>query len=270
MNYFFYIAFFIFGTIIGSFLNVVVLRYNTGLSFVKGKSKCFSCGAEIEWYDLIPVLSYMFLGGKCRYCQSRISIQYPIVEFVMGLIFALSFWKIGFIGFNLLISLFLFSLLVAIAVYDFRHKIIPDGMVFLFAGISLFYLIYHAFVNNTFNLLFIWNILAGPILFLFFFLIWFISSGRAMGFGDAKLALGVGWFLGISSGISAIILAFWIGAFVSVFMIILQRLKITHGKLTIKSEIPFAPFIISALFVEFFLNFDFARLEVLFDISKNV
>jgi len=108
------------------------------------------------------------------------------------------------------------------------------------------------------------DILSGPILFLFFYILWVISSGRWIGFGDAKLALGLGWFLGLFSGISAIILSFWIGAAFSLLVILFGKLNLLSKKLTIKSEIPFAPFIIIAVFVEYFFRFDFFHLQDLF------
>jgi prepilin signal peptidase PulO-like enzyme (type II secretory pathway) len=79
-------AFFVFGSIIGSFLNVLILRFNTGATF-GGRSKCFSCGRELRWYDLVPILSFLFLRGRCRFCKSKISLQYPTVELITGLIF---------------------------------------------------------------------------------------------------------------------------------------------------------------------------------------
>lgn len=270
MDYLFYIIFFVLGSIIGSFLNVLVLRFNTGLSFINGKSKCFSCGAYIEWYDLVPIISFLILGGKCRNCQSKISIQYPLVEFVTGLLFALAFWKIAEINVVLILVLAILSLLVATSVYDLKHKIIPDEFVFSFCGLSLLLLLYNTFISGLWGTDFLLSLSAGPILFLFFFLFWFLSSGRLMGLGDAKLALGVGWFLGMVYGVSAIFLAFWIGAVVSLILILFQKLKISSRKFTMKSEIPFAPFIILGLLIEFFLQFDVIQSHTLIEIIKNV
>ena len=231
-------------------MNVFILRYNTGLSFAKGRSKCFSCGKELLWYELIPIVSFLFLKGKCSECKSKISFQYPLVEFATGLIFVLIFWKAG-LTILLPFYLFLGALLIAISIYDFMHKVIPDGMVFTFDTVALISLFVKFGFLNSFHLPFLLDLLAGPILFSFFAFLWFISSGRWMGFGDAKLALGVGWFLGISCGITAIMLAFWIGAIISILLMGLQKLNLSHLGLTIKSEIPFAPFIILGLFIEF-------------------
>ena len=242
------IIFFILGTIIGSFLNVLVLRYKTGLSFMKGRSKCFSCGKTLSWYELVPVLSFIFIKGKCTDCKSKISIQYPLVEFATGILFSLVFWKVG-LSVILFPYLIVFSLLIAIFIYDFGHKIIP--FIFLISSIGL-----GGFLNSN-NLL---EILSGPILFSFFAFFWLISGGRWMGFGDAKLALGVGWFLGFSGGVFAILLAFWIGAIWSIFIIILGKLNIYKNKLTIKSEVPFAPFILFGLLIVFLTSWNLTNL----------
>lgn len=241
------LIFFIFGTIVGSFLNVLILRYNTGLSFVKGRSKCFSCGKILQSYELIPIFSFLFLKGKCSSCKSKISYQYPLVEFLTGILFFLAFLKFGatiLFPFYLIII----SILIAISVYDLKHKIIPDGMVFFFDAAAFVFL-----MLSPHSILDFW---AGPMLFAFFALLWLVSSGKWMGFGDAKLALGVGWLLGFSAGIFSIMLAFWIGAIVGLSILGLERLNISKLKLTIKSEIPFAPFIIFALLLTLFTGWN--------------
>ena len=240
---------FVLGTIIGSFLNVFVLRYNTGLSFVTGRSKCMSCGKVLRWYELIPLFSFLMLGGKCLGCNSKISRQYFIVELITAIIFAGLFLRFGLTP-MLALYLLISSLLIAMSVYDFKHKIIPDGMVYSFILLSVvtFFLVHpiRAPLNSILSL----DLFAGPILFAFFAFFWLVSSGRWMGFGDAKLAIGVGFLLGFSGGAYAIMLAFWIGAAVSLILIFLQKIKISKLKLSIKSEIPFAPFIILALFIQ--------------------
>jgi leader peptidase (prepilin peptidase)/N-methyltransferase len=242
---------FIFGTIIGSFLNVLVLRYNTSLSFITGKSRCFSCGKDLHWYELLPLFSFLMLGGKCLKCNSKISFQYPIVEFITGFVFCGVFLTLGLTPL-LPIYLVLSALLIAMSVYDFNHKIIPDGMVYTFIVVSFISLFFTHSLVDLFTLPFSPDLWAGPLLFSFFAFFWLVSSGKWMGFGDAKLALGVGWMLGISGGVYAIVLAFWIGALVSLFILLLQEIKITKFKLSFKSEVPFAPFIILAVFIQIF------------------
>ncbi len=256
--------FFIFGTIIGSFINVFALRYNTGKSFVSGRSQCFSCGKILEPYELIPLFSFLFLKGRCKSCKSKISKQYFIIELITGLLFSAIFLKFGLTPY-LPLYLIETSLLIAIAIYDFKHKIIPDGMVWIFNSIALLtLLLLYGFSGVLFQngLL---DLLSGPILFSFFAFLWLVSRGRWMGFGDAKLALGVGWLLGMSGGIFAILLAFWIGAIWSITILILQSLKISRLGLTIKSEIPFAPFIIIGFFLQFLTGWTMMSLILYFN-----
>ncbi len=248
------IIFFIIGTIFGSFINVLVLRYNTGLSFVSGRSKCFSCGKTLPWHEMIPIFSFIILRGKCSSCKSKISYQYPLAEFITGILFLLIFLIFG-ITIMLPFYILIVSTLVAISVYDIKHKIIPDGMVIFFDAIAfIFLLASHQFA--LFSPAAPIDFWAGLLLFAFFAFFWLVSRGKWMGFGDAKLALGVGWILGMSGGIFAVMLAFWIGAAASLIILGLQKLNISRLGLTIKSEIPFAPFIIFAFFLEFFTGWN--------------
>lgn len=226
---------FIFGAIIGSFLNVVILRLGTGAGF-GGRSYCFSCRADLKWYELIPILSFFFQRGHCRTCYGRISWQYPVVEMLTGLIFVLVY---SLLSTNYLLVLYywlVFSLLIVISVYDFRHKIIPNKLVYVFIIFSLFSPAFEIF---------------GAVLFLPFFLLWLASKGRAMGLGDAKLALGIGLLLGLSQGVVALLISFWIGA---IFGIILLIAKKGAG---LKTKIPFGPFLALAAFLVFIFKIDF-------------
>ncbi len=255
---------FIFGSIIGSFLNVVIFRINTGRSFVKGSSMCMSCGHKLRWFELVPILSFLSQAGKCRKCKSKISLQYPIVEFITGLIFVVIFFKfLPYLVFSktlyfLLTLLFvaIFSILIIIFVYDFKHKIIPNQLSYLFSFLSLLSLIVGLL---SFGVLFTWqgllSLLSGPILALPFILLSYFSKGRLMGMGDGKLILGIGWLLGLSSGIFSLILSFCLGSMVGLFLI-----GLAGKKYTMKSEIPFAPFLIIGVFVTFMFNFNFFTL----------
>jgi leader peptidase (prepilin peptidase)/N-methyltransferase len=147
------------------------------------------------------------------------------------------------------------------SVYDLKHKIIPDGLVFTFDAIALILFFIKIGFTGAFSGQGFLDLLAGPILFIFFALLWSISSGKWMGFGDAKLALGVGWFLGLIGGISAIMFAFWIGAIFSLIVMALEKLNLSRLGLTIKSEIPFAPFIIIAVLLEFLTNWNVLQIS---------
>ena len=274
---------FLLGLIIGSFLNVVIYRYNTGLSVARGRSKCFQCGKTLRWYELVPLFSFIVQWGRCRGCQSHIAWQYPAVELLTGLMFS-AVWHLFtnpsslFPNPYILVPIYwaIFSLLIVILVYDLRHKIIPDGPVFAFIGLSLMVTIARSIFSPRFNLgtsdwrLFGTDLLAALILFLFFWALWYFSKGRWMGFGDAKLAVGVGLLLGLGQGMTAIVLAFWSGALVGVVLIIVGKLvawrrdRRAEGKLrtglTMKSEIPFAPFIIFGTAVALFYQLNLTSL----------
>jgi prepilin signal peptidase PulO-like enzyme (type II secretory pathway) len=262
MEIFLGVTFFAFGTIVGSFLNVVVLRYNTGVS-VRGRSMCVACRHTLHWYELFPIASFLIQQGRCRVCKSRISIQYPLIEFVTGIIFLATFFTLfsGQFTINFLFSIFysllVLSLLISISVYDIHHKIIPDGLVYAFITLSLVTL-FLDFKTPYFRIPTSSEFLAGPILMLPFFLLWFLSRGKWMGLGDAKLALGIGWFLGMFNGISAIMWGFWLGALYSLGILALKallrgsrstRLSLQLRRFTIKSEVPFAPFLILGFFL---------------------
>ncbi len=233
------------GLLVGSFLNVVILRLNTGRSVVTGRSACARCNHTLRWYELIPVFSFIGLRGKCRTCRRDISVQYPIVELVTAIVFVLLYTKflIGGLSMYALISwgfaATVASLLIVITVYDLRHKIIPDTVVYPLILLAFASIIWSAVQDPLFLP---WGrILEGTIVTLPFFALWYFSKGRAMGFGDVKLALAIGWLVGLVQGFTAVLLAFWIGAIVGLLLIGISR---RYG---MKSEIAFGPFLIIGL-----------------------
>lgn len=257
---------FVLGLIIGSFLNVVIFRYNTGQT-LGGRSKCMSCGKTLEWYELIPVLSYLLLLGRCSKCRSKISAQYILVEFSTAFVFLFTYWKLASrlssteVSLAFIFALAGWALLIAILVYDLRHKIIPDIFVWSF---SICALVSHILTVGVKNI--VWTLIAGPLLFLPFYLLWKVSGGRWIGLGDGKLAWGMGWFLGIGLGLSAVVISFWIGAVISLLIIAVAKIKHKRGGLGMKSEIPFAPFLIAGLALTYFLNLDVMGIYVFFGI----
>ena len=250
-----------FGTIIGSFLNVLILRY--GKKPITGRSVCPSCKAVLEPYDLIPVLSWIFLRGRCRYCNAHISIQYPLVELGTGIAFAL----IGVAPIELMfkcLALPIASIFIAIAVHDLRTTIIPDTWVLLLGALSLVAAILS--VSDGYGS-YATVLLAGPLVALPLGGLWFFSRGTWMGFGDVKLALSIGWLLGIEGGLKALFLAFILGALVSVPLLVFSsewwkrfRARLTPTAISqiapwqfkMKSEIPFGPFLVAACFIVWF------------------
>jgi len=244
-----YTLLFIIGAVTGSFLNVAAMRW--GRQNIRGRSKCPHCGKTLSWYELIPLVSFLIQRARCRECNANISYQYPLVEIFTGLVFV-SIFTLSFSSFlESVILLDVFCIYIVILIYDIHHKIIPDDLVYTAIILSGVYLL---FFTNYSTL----DLAAGPIIFAFFATVWLLSGGRAMGFGDAKLGLSVGALLGASIGFSAIIFSFWIGAAFSLIYILLKRisfLKSTAG-LTMKSEIPFAPFIIIGTWISLVFNLD--------------
>lgn len=253
------ILFFIFilGAIVGSFLNVVGLRFNSGIG-ITGRSFCPICHKELRAWELIPIVSFFFLKGRCNRCKTQISWQYPLIELWTGLIFVSTFIILSPLEYSFqsiltfLTYVGIFSIYVVITIYDLRHKIIPDPLVYtsIFIGILL-----HIFLVGYSTL----DWLTGPILFTFFGLIWLISKGRAMGFGDAKLGLSIGILLGFAQGLSGIVLSFWIGTLITLlYMSVIKFLPLSHNRkrLTMKSEVPFAPFMILGAWISFIYQLD--------------
>ena len=240
---------FVFGAIIGSFLNVVGLRWNSGRT-LGGRSHCASCGRTLGPHDLVPIVSYLLLRGRCSGCKSKISSQYLLVELWTGLIFVTLYFVAGLTPYFLLLTT-VFCIYIVITIYDLHHKIIPDQLVYLAIILSFLTTYYPLPTTNLFD----W--LAGPLLFLFFASIWFLSHGRAMGFGDAKLALSIGLLLGAALGFSAVIIAFWIGAAWG-----LSCMIFSHKKITMKSEIPFAPFLVLGAWVSLVLELDLLHVSL--------
>ena len=240
MNYFSVFLILAVGATVGSFLNVVALRYGTRKSPLAGWSFCLACNRKLSAIDLVPVFSFIFLRGKCRTCRAKIFWQYPLVEILTAVIFLFLFQSP--------LALAAWCILIVIMIYDWRHKIIPDGLVLAFDILALIIAINGNLGGDLFSAL-LW----GPLLAAPFFLFWYFSKGQWMGLGDAKLGLGLGWLLGAAS-VDVFILAFWLGAAVSLLIVGWQNWRKSQKKLTIKSEVPFAPFLFAATFLVYFFK----------------
>lgn len=240
----------ILGLLIGSFLNVVVLRLHTK-TISKGRSKCASCAHTLSGMDLIPVISFILLRGRCRYCKLRLFIQYPIVELVTALVFVSILYRVlimtgGDIAQSVLYFLYfaiIFCLLIAMATYDLRHFILPWKLMKPFLIISFAGGIILAFLSNGLTLL---NFLSGLIVALPFLAIWYFSHGRLIGFGDILLMIGFGFMMGTMGGFSAVIFGFWIGAIFFLLKMVFTG-KIIKGN----TAIPFGPFLVIGLYITF-------------------
>ncbi len=288
-NYLFYFFSFFFGAIMGSFLNVVSVdmeqnvfsgsKLNWKKIFNK-RSSCPNCQYQLKPHNLIPLISFLVQKFKCESCGIKISWRYFWVEFFTGVLFLSIFHKLLSIyelaNLNLLLNLvyvyILFALLVVIFLFDLKHKIIPNLAVYPFILLSFLY----GFINFETLSLQIPNLFyffSGILLALPFYLLWLVSSGKWIGLADSKLALGMGWFLVAQAGIfssaaSAVTLSFWIGAAVGIILIQLTKLQkngliFKDKNFTIKSEIPFGPFLIIGLWMVFYFGFNFFKLSPL-------
>jgi prepilin signal peptidase PulO-like enzyme (type II secretory pathway) len=273
----YYILLFLVGTLAGSYLNVLGLRYSPEGGFKasrRGRSRCPYCQRPLRWFELVPLLSFVIQAGRCRSCRRRIYWQYPLVELGSGLMFVLVPGKFGF---SLLGWLWLaaFLTLLLVAIIDFRFWIIPDKLnlflVFLGLAIAGFYFlsghyglvegkIWGSFLGSQAMVFWLgqtaigqpslWlNYLAGAVLGLVFVGgIYFLSGGRGMGFGDVKLAGAVGLLLGWPDIVLALALAFITGSLASLILLAAKR-KRWHDSL------PFGPFIVLGVTLVFFFGY---------------
>lgn len=240
---------FVFGLIIGSFLNVVIFRTLADESPMEGRSRCDQCRKQIAWYDNIPLLSYIILGGKCRYCKKPISISHPVLELLTGALFV--WWYIGgFLVFRffqltaepfhviqpafwLMVGIFL----LVIFVTDWISYIIPDYAVFPLLVLVIIYRVALVASGIMRPIDLVYSIAATLVLTGFFFGLWWFTKGKGMGFGDVKYCIPMGLLLGWPKVVSGVMIAFISGAVVGVALIFLN-------KKTMKTTIPFGPFLV--------------------------
>lgn len=230
-----YLLLFIIGLIFGSFYLVVATRLPEGGSIIKPGSHCDNCKHELSWYELIPVISYLIQGGKCRKCKCHIPLTSPLVEIITGLLFMLSFYLFD-ISYQTLICIVLFSLGIIIFISDFKYYIISDGP--LFTSIIFVLLIKFIFAGYKVGLL---SILSGVIFFLFFLLIKYIGDivfkKESLGGGDIKLAILFGVTLDIKLGMFAFILSAFLALPYALYSSFLKK----------DDVVPYGPFLILAL-----------------------
>jgi prepilin signal peptidase PulO-like enzyme (type II secretory pathway) len=236
---------FVIGLFVGSFLNVVVFRTHEDDSFIKGRSKCQSCEIPLGPQDLVPVLSYIALRGRCRHCKSVISWQYPVIEVATGLafvllsihvpnghLFNLGLWTDGLFARNLLFTCFL----IVLFVYDLRYMLILDRFTIPAMIIALLLNLLGGFVSPELMLS------GAVVLGGFFWLQFVLSKGTWVGGGDIRLGVVMGLMLGIWHGLAALFLAYILGAIVGVALLVSK-------KATRKTQLPFGVFLTLATFI---------------------
>lgn len=243
------VLFGILGLLVGSFLNVLILRTKSGKSFVTGRSECPKCHKELAWYELIPVLSYAMQKGRCRGCRAKISPQYPLVELLTGAVYAALYLAIGVDSlqavFSLCIWLAAASLLIAAAVYDLRWMILPDRFMIPLIVLGIINVIV---LNTVFDQsVLIPRLIAASAFALFFTTLWLISSGKWLGDGDIRLAFAMGLLLSLEQLLVGIFFAFNIAAVVAIGLL-LSKKKTRHD------AVPLGPFLILGAFIGLFFG----------------
>ena len=246
MTYFYYILITILGLSVGSFLNVVILRFDDLKTIIRVRSHCPKCQKELPWYDLVPLFSYLLLAGKCRWCKKAISLQYPLVEATTALLFILIYCKFGLSIQSLFLAL-IGSLSIVIAAYDILHYEVPDILTYLAIALAAGLALYFIGSSGQLRAAEAWLPYAYGLIIGLGFLGFLVVASRQqwMGAGDILLGAFMGIFLGFPKIILALFLAFIIGSIVS---IILLGLK----KKTLKDAVPFGPFLLAATWISVF------------------
>ena len=241
-----YILAVILGLCIGSFLNVVIYRLPLGMSLAKPSSHCTKCNYSLKWYDNIPVLSYIFLGGKCRKCKTRISPRYISVELFNALLYALSvflFWEQSMV-YAITVAL-LSSVLICVFFIDLEHTYIPDRFQLIIFALGIVAMFFNGYTPWYDHLI---GGFAGGLVFLaIYFLAIAVYKREGLGFGDVKLSFVIGLFLGWQRFILAMLIASLSACFI---LIPIKYIKKTDEK----TEFPFAPFITFGTLVAVFFG----------------
>lgn len=255
----------VFGVIIGSFLNVYIYRFHTGKSLL-GNSHCLSCGTDLKPYELVPLFSYLALRGRCRTCSSHIPSRYFLVELLTGLLFVGTVLVASDVM-TLIHMLVMMALLVVVAVYDMYHMVIPDELVVSLLVVVLSLQLYTHIIGLSLYV-FWYNIAAALLASLFFMVLWRVSRGTWIGFGDVKLVIPLALAVGYGQVFSMLVLSFWIGAIIGVAIMLWQKvqqkrkrhLRFLSTALTLKSAVPFAPFLILGFLASYFFQIDVVAL----------
>lgn len=257
---------FILGLVLGSFANVCIYRMPRDLSVVKPNSHCTNCNKFIKWYDNIPIISYIILMGKCRNCGSKISLIYPVVELICGLLFLSMYFLFGFTYILAPFCLFVFSLLV-ITVIDFDFQIIPDEISFFLIILGLMVSFFNPILGDTvlhriLNSFFGFLTGGGSLLIVAIIGKW-IFGKDAMGGGDIKIMAGVGAFIGWDKVLFSIFIACFLGSIVGISMMLLKKI----GK---RQEIPFGPYLAISSFAVLFLPPPAILMNYIFMLEENL
>jgi leader peptidase (prepilin peptidase)/N-methyltransferase len=236
-----------YGLFVGSFLNVCIYRIPLGETLVASHSHCTTCNHKLAWYDLFPLFSYLFLGGKCRYCKAHISAQYPLIEALNSIVWGFTFYftlsstqwnifSVRSIASAVIYCLF-FSALIVLSGIDFFHRVVPDrvNLFILILGVALTIVDYNNWASHVIGFFAV----SIP-----FFILTLLGG---MGFGDTKLYAVAGLVLGWKAALMSVLFACLVGAVISLPSYIVQKKNgVKHPR------IPFVPFIAIGMFIALF------------------
>lgn len=237
MNIIYIIYMFVIGTIMGSFFNVIGHRLSKNESAIKPRSHCEFCGHILAWYELIPIISFLIQGGKCRKCRAKLSWWYPLIEIITGLFFMGCYLYYGF-TYNLLLALIISSVLIITCISDFNYLVILDEVLVVSSLAALVVI----FLKEGFNGLII-SLLSGLLMFFFMLMVKIVGDKafkrESLGGGDIKLSLFIGLVLGYKLSFINLVLASFLALPVAFYYLV--KLK--------DREVPFGPFLIISTFI---------------------
>lgn len=259
MFYWIFALVFIFGLVIGSFINALEYRIDTDLSIVKGRSLCPNCRKQLAWYDNVPLISFLVLRGRCRQCKKLISWQYPVVELLTGLTFVAVTWKMGLNPISLITLYFVSSILILVALHDQKTTYVLSGYIYAAIAATLVYLA--VTYTGTWDarevaVYLLPNILSSLAAMAPFAVLYLVSRGTWMGAGDIEIAALLGLLLGWPNFLIALYFAFIIGSFWGLAKVYLLKNAKLH------SEMPFAPFLIAGIIFAFLFSEQLTSLYV--------
>ena len=245
-----YIIIFIFGITIGSFLNVCIYRIPLGESIVMAPSHCMTCGRKLKWYDMVPVFSWLVLGGKCRNCKSKISVQYPIIEGVNGILYVM-ICAVNGLEWSSVIYCFMASALLVLSIIDWRTYEIPFGInVFLFVlGVAMTILDRGNLAEHLIGMICVSGLLG---------ILYLLSGGRAIGGGDIKLMCACGLILGCK----LILLAFFLGCIIGSVVHIIRMSVKKAGRMLAMGPYLSAGILLAALWGNAWINWYLSLLRL--------
>jgi prepilin signal peptidase PulO-like enzyme (type II secretory pathway) len=245
MELFAIVFFFGLGALASSFVTVIAERVSTGQSWLVGRSRCNSCAVTLRAHNLVPVLSWLVSLGRCTSCSARVPARYALIELVTGALFVLAYLTLG-LGVELIAFLGALLSLLFVVLYDLRHTVVPtSGWVLL-----IFFAAVYAYSVSEGLHAFSATLMVAGIVGLAFWLLHVVFRGRAMGLGDAPVALGLALLVG-SQAFAGLLFSFWSGAIIGIAILVLRR-----GGPTMGIEIPFVPFLAFGYLLAYFTQWN--------------